>query len=92
MTKVEEGASNEWLEPVTDAEYDKLPASSALLSVTDAEYIGRFEAFAYGKDHFQDRSAIFEVKCDGLSSLRSARNWPAMQITIKGDRSLPKIK
>ena len=39
MTKVEEGASNEWLEPVTDAEYDKL----------DAEYIGRFEAFAYGE-------------------------------------------
>ncbi len=28
MTKVEEGASNEWLEPVTDAEYDKLPAAS----------------------------------------------------------------
>ena len=49
MTKVEEGASNEWLEPVTDAEYDKLPASGALLSVTDAEYIGRFEAFAYGE-------------------------------------------
>jgi hypothetical protein len=45
-----------------------------------------------GRDHFQDRSAILEVKCDGLSSLRSARNWPAMQITIKGDRSLPKIK
>ena len=37
MTKVEEGASNEWLEPVTDAEYDKLPASGALLSVTEKE-------------------------------------------------------
>lgn len=49
MTKVEEGASNEWLEPVTDAEYDKLPASGALLSVTDAEYIERFDAFAYGE-------------------------------------------
>ena len=30
MTKVEEGATNEWLEPVVDEEYDKLPASSAL--------------------------------------------------------------
>ena len=29
MTKVEEGASNEWLEPVTDEEYDKLPGSAA---------------------------------------------------------------
>ena len=25
MAKVEEGASNEWLEPVLDEEYDKLP-------------------------------------------------------------------
>ena len=49
MTKVEDGASNEWLEPVTDAEYDKLPASGAMLSVTDAEYMQRFEAFAYGE-------------------------------------------
>ena len=47
MTKVEEGASNEWLEPVTDAEYDKLPASSALLSQTDPDYMQRFDAFAY---------------------------------------------
>lgn len=47
MTKVEEGASNEWLEPVEDAEYDKLPASGELLSVTDAEYLNRFEAFAF---------------------------------------------
>jgi len=49
MTKVEEGASNEWLEPVTDAEYDKLPASSAILGVADAEYNKRFEAFAFGE-------------------------------------------
>ena len=49
MTKVEEGASNEWLEPVLDAEYDKLPASNALLSVTDPEYMQRFNAFAYGE-------------------------------------------
>ena len=47
MTKVEEGASNEWLEPVEDAEYDKLPASGELFSVTDAEYLNRFEAFAF---------------------------------------------
>jgi len=49
MTKVEEGASNEWLEPVVDAEYDKLPASGELLSVTDAEYLNRFEAFAFNE-------------------------------------------
>lgn len=49
MTKVEEGASNEWLEPVEDAEYDKLPASGELLSVTDAEYLNRFEAFAFNE-------------------------------------------
>ena len=35
MTKVEEGASNEWLEPVTDEEYDKLPASGEMLSLAD---------------------------------------------------------
>ena len=29
MTKVEEGASNEWLEPVTDEVYDRLPGSAA---------------------------------------------------------------
>jgi 4-carboxymuconolactone decarboxylase len=49
MTKVEEGAPNEWLEPVEDAEYDKLPASGELLSVTDAEYLNRFEAFAFNE-------------------------------------------
>ena len=51
MTKVEEGASNEWLEPVSDAEYDKLPASSRLVSLSsaDAEYMQRFEAFAFGE-------------------------------------------
>ena len=47
MTKVEEGASNEWLEPVADAEYDKLPASQSQLSVTDPEFLQRFNAFAY---------------------------------------------
>ena len=49
MTKVEEGASNEWLEPVSDAEYDKLPASNTMLSCADAEYMERFEAFAFGE-------------------------------------------
>ena len=49
MAKVEEGASNEWLEPVTDAEYDKLPASGEQLSVIDPEYMQRFDAFAYGE-------------------------------------------
>lgn len=49
MTKVEEGAPNEWLEPVEDAEYDKLPACGELLSVTDAEYLNRFEAFAFNE-------------------------------------------
>ena len=49
MTKVEEGASNEWLEPVVDEEYDKLPASQQLLSVTDPEYTERFEAFAFSE-------------------------------------------
>ena len=49
MTKVEEGASNEWLEPVSDAEYDKLPASTALLGQTDSDYMQRFDAFAFGE-------------------------------------------
>ena len=49
MTKVEEGASNEWLEPVTDAVYDKLPASKQQLSNTDPEYTQRFEAFAFNE-------------------------------------------
>ncbi len=49
MTKVEKGASNEWLEPVTDAEYEKLPASQQLLSATDGEYMDRFEKFAFGE-------------------------------------------
>ena len=49
MTHVEQGASNEWLESVSDEEYDKLPASHALLSQTDPEYIERFEAFAFGE-------------------------------------------
>ena len=47
MTNVEDSASNEWLEPVTDAEYDKLPASGQMLCVTDAEYMQRFDAFAF---------------------------------------------
>ena len=37
MTKVEEGASNEWLEPVTDEEYDKLPGSTAPQITPSAE-------------------------------------------------------
>lgn len=47
MTKVEEGSSTTWLEPVVDEEYDKLPASQQLLSTTDPEFTERFEAFAY---------------------------------------------
>ena len=46
MTKVEEGASNEWLEPVEDETYDKLPATAQCLTVTDPEYMERFNAFA----------------------------------------------
>ena len=46
MTKVEEGASNEWLEPVDDETYDKLPATAQYLTVTDPEYMERFNAFA----------------------------------------------
>ena len=46
MTKVEEGASNEWLEPVDDETYDKLPATAQCLTVTDPEYMERFNAFA----------------------------------------------
>ena len=49
MTQVGEGASNEWLEPVEDAEYDKLPASQELLGSTDPEFNSRFEAFAFGE-------------------------------------------
>ena len=49
MTKVEEGASNEWLEPVVDEEYDKLPGSQSSLSVSDPEYMQRFDAFAFGE-------------------------------------------
>ena len=33
------------LEPVTDAEYDKLPASCALLGATDGEGMGRVRPF-----------------------------------------------
>ncbi|MBR1546418.1 MAG: carboxymuconolactone decarboxylase family protein [Prevotella sp.] len=47
MTKVEEGSSTTWLEPVVDEEYDKLPASQQMLSSTDPEFTERFEAFAY---------------------------------------------
>ena len=49
MTKVEKGASNEWLEPVSDEEYNKLPASGSLLGQTDPDYLQRFEAFAYNE-------------------------------------------
>ena len=49
MTHVEEGSSNEWLEPVTDEEYDKLPASQQLLSTTDPEFTQRFDAFAFNE-------------------------------------------
>jgi len=49
MTKVEEGASNEWLEPVVDEVYDKLPASQEPLSATDPEFTERFEAFAFNE-------------------------------------------
>ena len=49
MTNVEQGASNEWLEPVTDAEYDTLPPSNSLLSVTDPDFIQRFDNFAFGE-------------------------------------------
>lgn len=50
MTNVEEGASNEWLEPVTDAEYDKLPGSqtgSTDLGTTDPEFVELFDRFAF---------------------------------------------
>jgi 4-carboxymuconolactone decarboxylase len=50
MANVEEGASNEWLEPVTDAEYDKLPGSqpgSADLGTTDPEFVELFDRFAF---------------------------------------------
>ena len=58
MTKVEEGASNEWLEPVKDDVYDKLPASSQLLSTTDPEYASRFEAFAFNEVVEQVKSQL----------------------------------
>lgn len=81
MTKVEEGASNEWLEPVTDAEYDKLPASSTILGVADAEYNQRFEAFAFGevaeqvKTRLDDRTRYIcylatLLGCQGISEYR----------------------
>lgn len=60
MTQVEEGASNEWLEPVTDAEYDKLPASGESLSATDPEYMQRFDAFAFGEVVEQVKSRLDE--------------------------------
>ncbi len=37
MTKVEEGASTTWLEPVVDEEYDKLPGSNAPQITSSAE-------------------------------------------------------
>lgn len=78
---VEAGASNEWLEPVTDEEYDKLPASGELLSVTDPEYIQRFEAFAYGevagqvKDQLDDHTRYISylatlLGCQGIDTYR----------------------
>ncbi len=80
MTKVEEGASNEWLEPVTDAEYDKLPASGAMLSVADAEYMQRFEAFAFGevveqvKTRLDDRTLGYPRTLNALSCIRSVES------------------
>ena len=48
MTKVEEGSSTTWLEPVTDEEYDKLPGSTASdFKRTDPEFIERFDNFAF---------------------------------------------
>lgn len=81
MTKVEEGASNEWLEPVEDAEYDKLPASGELLSVTDAEYLNRFEAFAFNEvvaqtsDRLDERTRSISylatlLGCQGIDEYR----------------------
>ena len=81
MTKVEEGASNEWLEPVTDAEYDKLPASNTLLSVTDAEYMQRFDDFAFDevveqvKTHLDDHTRYIcylatLLGCQGIDEYR----------------------
>ena len=37
MTKVEEGSSTTWLEPVVDEEYDKLPSSNAPQMTSSAE-------------------------------------------------------
>ena len=37
MTRVEEGASNEWLEPVADEDYDRLPATCAPQPTAEAE-------------------------------------------------------
>ena len=63
MTRVEEGSSTEWLEPVSDQLYDQLPGLAGQegqegglqkgykpdLRRTDPEYMERFAAFAFGE-------------------------------------------
>ena len=71
MANAEEGASHEWLEPVTNEEYDRLPASGegegclgndADLNRTDPEFTERFDKFAFGEvtknvsDRLDDRT------------------------------------
>ena len=47
MTRVEEGASNEWLEPVADEDYDRLPATCAPQPTAEAEQMLRRMGGAY---------------------------------------------
>lgn len=49
MAKLEEGASNEWLEPVVDEVYNKLPDSESTLQRTDPEFVERFDQFAFNE-------------------------------------------
>lgn len=62
MAKVEEGASNEWLEPVVDEVYNKLPDSESTLQRTDPEFVERFDQFAFNEvvqqtsSHLDDRT------------------------------------
>ena len=81
MAKAEKNASTSWLEPVTDEEYDKLPASQTALEVTDPEFKKLFDEFAYGevvgqvKDKLDDHTRYIGnlatlLGCQGIDAYR----------------------
>ena len=81
MAKVEEGSSTEWLEPVGDDEYDRLPGGEPALATTDPEFMERFDAFAFGEVSEQVKDRLDEhtrhicylatlLGCQGIDAYR----------------------